>query len=150
MRIDLFRMEWLVLLLLVIGGGLNMFVIYANGGKMPVAMKPSDVSFAIGSYTKESFPYYDEEYFLESRTHQPLTEKTRFAFLADNIAYSLEYPVFDHIPKHLHYRISTMGLPLGTRMLSSPGDYILWLMIWVAIPIALTRRIRNINKTTRA
>jgi hypothetical protein len=140
-------MEWIVLFLLVIGIGLNMFVTYANGGKMPVAMKPDDVSFSIGAYTKENFPYFDDSYFANSRTHQPLTEKTRYPFLADHIAYSLEYPIFEHVPNSFRAPLATVGLPLGARVVSSPGDYFLWLMIWVAIPTALGRRIRQIRKT---
>lgn len=137
----LLPMEWMLFALLVIGAGLNMFATHANGGKMPVATMADQVSFSIGVYTKENFPYYGNEYFVASDTHQPLTKKTRYAFLSDHIAYSFEYPIFDYIPKPIRYILSMWGLPLGTHMLASPGDFVLWFMIWIASPIAVRQRL---------
>lgn len=125
-------------MLMLCGATCNMLIMWANNGKMPLAIQKGDVLFVIGpaQFGVNYFPTVDtiKKYYPQ---YQPLTENTKFRILADRIPISFRLMKPNVLPTWCYKVLELYKIQAGEDTIASIGDLLLWPGIVLAFPTTL-------------
>lgn len=126
----LIRGVWMAsFLLFFIGGGLNMLVISANDGKMPVPITVEGFFVIYPHYYWVALEATPDRMLIvgKARGYAVMTESSRFKILAGRFYLVSPINVYEYIPVWLTIRFIRSDIPLlGQEMQASIGDIIVW------------------------
>lgn len=126
----LIRSIWVAsFLLFLVGGGLNMLVISANNGRMPVPITAEGFFVIYPRYYWVALEMTPDRMLIagKARGHVVMTESSRWKALADRFYLVSPINIWRYIPVRLTVQFSRSNIPLlGQEMQASIGDIVVW------------------------
>ncbi|OGZ10189.1 MAG: hypothetical protein A3D65_03350 [Candidatus Lloydbacteria bacterium RIFCSPHIGHO2_02_FULL_50_13] len=126
----LLRSMWVIsLFVLVVGGGLNMLVIHANDGRMPVPTKAEGFYVIYPNYYRVALDITPDRRLITDQVHgyAVMTERSRLAPLANRFYLVTPINIWEAFPSALTIQFIRSDIPvLGQEMHASIGDILIW------------------------
>lgn len=136
------RLIWQLLavgvIMIFIGGALNMLASVPNGWRMPVAVDRSHVLFTLGEPMIAGKVFEAESDFQNSSLAQPMKAGMHFLLFADRIPHSRDFVAKGPVPTALKGAAELLHVALFDEGTASIGDLVIWAGIAVGfIPLLL-------------